>query len=484
MEVLSEEQQLFSGLSEEQQPFSGLSADVYKRNRTCAICDKKFRTMKQLIKHYNDCHEDFQLQLENHIFNTDEEFLNWKKEEEIKTNSSFVDDMLSIDLLVNKLKKDVYNPVLVYKSIGNVLDYNPLIKEQDFILGVLTEAQLELLNIYGKNLVMIDSTHGTNKYGFLLTTLMLNDENHEDLPVAILYSNRVCCQVLELFFKGIKERLPSLKPKIFMSDDDPAFSNAWTKIFGRVETNLLCSWHVLHSWNRNLNNKINNSELKNIKKDELRNLMREVDIVTFEHMFKCFVEKHRENDAIKGFINYFLKFYGGRKEKWAYCYRVGCGVNTNMKLERWHRNLKYEGQGKIMQRLDRSLSLVLNAIDKKLVGRIISIERGKLTSKIAVIRERHSKSVIAMENYTVEQIEQMKWIVSKNVKNYINTYEINKSKKYNLLKIFLLTRISDLSGNSKNPGHSKNRSMPTLRKAVKRKDHPVPVVCLLFPVFL
>ncbi|GFU22174.1 hypothetical protein NPIL_307841 [Nephila pilipes] len=90
MEVLSEEQQLFSGLSEEQQPFSGLSADVYKGNRTCAICDKKFRTMKQLIKHYNDCHEDFQLQLENHIFNTNEEFLNWKKEEEIKTNSSFV----------------------------------------------------------------------------------------------------------------------------------------------------------------------------------------------------------------------------------------------------------------------------------------------------------------------------------------------------------------------------------------------------------
>ncbi|GFU52354.1 hypothetical protein NPIL_461621 [Nephila pilipes] len=66
-------------LSEEQQPFSRLSADVYKGNRTCAICDKKSRTMKQLTKHYNDCHEDFQLQLENRIFNTDEEFLNWKK---------------------------------------------------------------------------------------------------------------------------------------------------------------------------------------------------------------------------------------------------------------------------------------------------------------------------------------------------------------------------------------------------------------------
>ncbi|GFU33006.1 hypothetical protein NPIL_602681 [Nephila pilipes] len=87
---LPEEQQPFSGLSEEQQPFSALPDDVYKGNRTCAICDKKFRTMKHLTEHYNDCHEDFQLQLENRIFNTDEEFLNWKKEEEIKTNSSFV----------------------------------------------------------------------------------------------------------------------------------------------------------------------------------------------------------------------------------------------------------------------------------------------------------------------------------------------------------------------------------------------------------
>ncbi|GFU19293.1 hypothetical protein NPIL_133281 [Nephila pilipes] len=48
-------------LSEEQQPFSRLSADVYTGNRTCAICDKKFRPMKQLTKHYKDCHEDFQL---------------------------------------------------------------------------------------------------------------------------------------------------------------------------------------------------------------------------------------------------------------------------------------------------------------------------------------------------------------------------------------------------------------------------------------
>ncbi|GFU18942.1 uncharacterized protein TNCV_2347331 [Trichonephila clavipes] len=122
--------------------------------------------------------------------------------------------------------RDSYNPILVYKPVGSALTNNPLIKKQDFILCIVTEAQLELLEIYGKNIIMMYSTHGTNQYGYLLTTVMVCDDNHEGLPVAICYSNRVCSIILEPFFEEIRNRLTHLQPKVFMSDDDPSFWNA------------------------------------------------------------------------------------------------------------------------------------------------------------------------------------------------------------------------------------------------------------------
>ncbi|GFV62603.1 uncharacterized protein TNCV_2528281 [Trichonephila clavipes] len=135
----------------------------------------------------------------------------------------------------------------------------------------------------------------------------------------------------------------------------------------------------------------------------------------------------QKNEEPKNVVEYFVKNYGGRKEKWAYCHRIGCGINVNMKLGRWHRLLKYEeGNGKTIKQLDKSLSMVLNAISKKLTSRIITMERGKLTSKISTIRTRHQKSCSETENYSAEQLEPAKWIVCKSIGNAIYTYEINK----------------------------------------------------------
>ncbi|GFX23529.1 putative zinc finger transcription factor protein 17 [Trichonephila clavipes] len=58
--------------------------------RLCALCDEKFRNMKELKEHYKEYHEDIQLKHEKHVFNTDEGFEQWKREEEVRTKSSFV----------------------------------------------------------------------------------------------------------------------------------------------------------------------------------------------------------------------------------------------------------------------------------------------------------------------------------------------------------------------------------------------------------
>ncbi|GFY40215.1 putative zinc finger transcription factor protein 17 [Trichonephila inaurata madagascariensis] len=75
----------------EQHSNSGLTekTKTYEK-RLCAICDEKFRSFRELKKHFKESHEDIQLKHEEHVFNTDEGFERWKKEEEIKTKSAFV----------------------------------------------------------------------------------------------------------------------------------------------------------------------------------------------------------------------------------------------------------------------------------------------------------------------------------------------------------------------------------------------------------
>ncbi|GFU97419.1 uncharacterized protein TNCV_1912741 [Trichonephila clavipes] len=66
----------------EQQPFSGLSEKeiaVDAGKHVCAFCDEKFRTLKELKKHYEVSHDKIELKYEKHVFNTNESFQKWKK---------------------------------------------------------------------------------------------------------------------------------------------------------------------------------------------------------------------------------------------------------------------------------------------------------------------------------------------------------------------------------------------------------------------
>jgi len=57
-----------------------------------------------------------------------------------------------------------------------------------FLLGFMNEAQRELFSFYGNDIVMMDSTHGTNSYNIKLKTIMVADKNYEGFPVAFLFS--------------------------------------------------------------------------------------------------------------------------------------------------------------------------------------------------------------------------------------------------------------------------------------------------------
>lgn len=63
-------------------------------------------------------------------------------------------------------------------------------------------------------------------------------------------------------------------------------------------------------------------------------LLQETDEAAFLPMLDTFLKNLLENRETKEFGTYFKKYYAGRAKTWAYCYRLHCGTNTNMHIER------------------------------------------------------------------------------------------------------------------------------------------------------
>lgn len=88
-----------------------------------------------------------------------------------------------------------------------------------------------MLKKFGHNIISIDGTHGTNEYEFTLTTLMVVDDYGMGVPVAFLVSNRENAEILNIFFNTVKKEFGEcIDANVFMSDDYPAYINAWTTV--------------------------------------------------------------------------------------------------------------------------------------------------------------------------------------------------------------------------------------------------------------
>ncbi len=78
--------------------------------------------------------------------------------------SAWVEEMRAMD----------YDPVVLFKQQGQEqLDDMDNAAECDFILGIQTEFQRDMLRKFGSNVICMDSTHGTNSYDFYLTTVLV-----------------------------------------------------------------------------------------------------------------------------------------------------------------------------------------------------------------------------------------------------------------------------------------------------------------------
>jgi len=298
-------------------------------------------------------------------------------------------DALSVDIWVKKMADE--NSVLFYKPQGEVSTEYPDLVGDDFVLAIMTVSQQTMLELYGNDVISIDSAHGTNQYDIQLTSLILADSSREEFPCAFLFSNRQHEDTFRNFFQLIISKCEiNTCPNVFMSDDFPAFYNAWSSVLENVLHHLICVWHVKRAWAKNLN-KIASLEKRNLVLADLTAMQCETDVEAFQILLQANSAKILRDADTEVFGQYFSSYYLNRTEQWAACYKIGCKINTNMLVESWHKTLKYHSSlnGKAGGRLDKAIASVMGSLRMKLVGRAISLSRCKLTTKVAQLRLRH-----------------------------------------------------------------------------------------------
>ncbi|XP_025194303.1 uncharacterized protein LOC112593925 isoform X2 [Melanaphis sacchari] len=322
-------------------------------------------------------------------------------------------DAISVDLWVKEMmKKGDESPVLYYKQQGINDNCVPCFTKNDFCLVIMTQFQSELLLKFGKDKVCLDGTHGLNGYNFQLYTVVVVDEYGNGYPVAFCFSNRSDTTVYRHFFQCIKKITGNINANIFMFDDEPAGKQ------------LLCTWHVLRNWAKNLR-KIHSNEKQNIVFKTLKALLYETDENNFLIELQHVLDDLLNDEDTRDFGNYFKTTYSYRAEKWAYFNRKYVGINTNMYLEALHKSIKYcYLEGKSCKRLDLSINALMSLVRDKSFERIIKISKQKMSSKLTQIIAAHNKS----EKITPDMVVQVdgNWLVNSEADIHIQ-YRVEKT---------------------------------------------------------
>ena len=355
-----------------------------------------------------------------------------------KPERRHADDATSVEAFVRSFANCDECPIILYKRQGDShIDIGPDqatmdgLLSNDFLLGYMNSSQCEMLKKFGTkdlSVVCCDSTHGTNAYNFLLTTVMVLDSNREGFPVAFLFSNRESESVLALFFKAIKQQSGQIHCQSFMSDMAPQSYNAWSSVMGDSDNHLYCAWHVDKAFRENIQHRVKDSESRANAYKMLRTLMVERDITTFEATKRYVLAQLHADEKTANFATYLESNYFSCSQRWAYCYRKNCGVDTNKALERMHELLKYNYQnGKKNKCLDSAIQSIVYMMEDRQVDRLLTLCRGKYSRKLADLHKRHETS-LSLDVQCFEISPNREWTVqsSSDVDEF---YNVTKSEK-------------------------------------------------------
>lgn len=98
-------------------------------------------------------------------------------------------DAMSVSILVRELQQEPFDPILIYKPQGMIVEEYPTLAKDSFVVAVQTEFQMELYRKYSSKILCIDATHSTNAYRFKLITCVVPDEFGQGTINLIIQNN-------------------------------------------------------------------------------------------------------------------------------------------------------------------------------------------------------------------------------------------------------------------------------------------------------
>lgn len=82
----------------------------------------------------------------------------------------------------------------------------------------------------------------------------------------------------------------------------------------------------------------------------------ETNMEKFEQLLDAFIDTMATTEDTSAFGAFFTKQYVDRASQWATCHRASAGINTNMYLENFHKQLKSNYmKGRYNKRVDKCI---------------------------------------------------------------------------------------------------------------------------------
>ncbi|KAK3712644.1 hypothetical protein QZH41_002104, partial [Actinostola sp. cb2023] len=186
---------------------------------------------------------------------------------------------------------DFENPLLYYKLQGEVAEEGYDLAKEDFFLVIQAPIQKRMFTKFAPNGVCIDSTHRTNAYDFMLTTVMVIDEFGEGFPGAWCLSYHEDFTTMCIFFNEIKKNCGTTHSRFLMTDMAPQYYNAWVGVMGNARpAKFLCTWHVDKAWKEELRKKVGDITIETEIYKMLRTTLEQTSTTLFQDCLRGLIK--------------------------------------------------------------------------------------------------------------------------------------------------------------------------------------------------
>lgn len=321
------------------------------------------------------------------IFFDDDEVIN---QEQTKGKQTHLDEssVLSGDKDVESwvLEKTNKDCIKFFKPQYCISPKYPELGLDGYFLLLMTKPQIEFMKKFSNRLVCVDRQKGEN---FEVVSLLILDDREECLPCAFLFTNKVTLEVFNVFFTEIKNIVGKVGTKILLSEKFNGVANIWEQVMEISVKNMICSWDILSDWVSNLwsvekQEKVNDTYMK------LEQLLEEKDINSFSTKCEALLDQLMSDPETKEFGSYFADNYSGNAHTWACCYRYEEEDNRGYnQLEKVHSTIQYILCTKSTKKLKNALDASLDYLRNKIYDRLVLINNGKVSSKLAEIKRKH-----------------------------------------------------------------------------------------------